>query len=50
MEIITVYYGEDISKEQAEALCAVLEEKYPDCDVQVNAGGQPLYYYIFSVE
>ena len=50
MEIITLYYGEDVTGEQAEALCSMLEEKYPDCDVQANAGGQPLYYYIFSVE
>ncbi len=49
-EIITVYYGEDVSEEDAEALCASLEEKYPDCDVYVRSGGQPVYYYFFAVE
>ena len=38
------------SEEKAEALAAVLEEKYPDCEVEVNNGGQPIYYYIISVE
>ena len=37
-------------KKNAEALAAVLEEKYPDCEVEVNNGGQPIYYYIISVE
>mgnify|MGYP002912438416 CR=1 FL=1 len=40
----------DTPKEKAEALAAVLEEKYPDCEVEVNNGGQPIYYYIISVE
>ena len=40
----------DASEEKAEALAAVLEEKYPDCEVEVNNGGQPIYYYIISVE
>ena len=49
-EIISIYYGTDASEESAEALAASLEEKYPDCEVEVNYGGQPIYYYIISVE
>ena len=49
-ELVTIYYGEDISKETAEALASDLESKYEDCEVEVHYGGQPLYYYIVSVE
>lgn len=49
-EIITVYYGEDVKEDDAEALCEALEEKYPDCDVYVRSGGQPVYYYFLAVE
>lgn len=49
-ELITVYYGEDVSKEDAEAFVAYIEEKYDACDVELHEGGQPLYYYILSVE
>ena len=49
-ELISIYYGEDMSEEAAEALAEKLTEAYPDCDVEVNAGGQPIYYYIISVE
>ena len=49
-EVISVYYGADASEEKAEELAATLEEKYPDCEVEVNYGGQPIYYYIISVE
>ena len=49
-EVISIYYGSDASEEKAEALAATLEEKYPDCEVEVNNGGQPIYYYIISVE
>ncbi|MBQ8088216.1 MAG: DAK2 domain-containing protein [Clostridia bacterium] len=48
--LISVYYGEDVEESQAKALHALLEEKYPDCDVEVQAGGQPLYYYLIAVE
>ena len=48
--LITVYYGSDVTEEQARALGDVLEEKYPDCDVEVQNGGQPLYYYLVAVE
>ena len=49
-EIISIYYGEEVSKEDAEELASRLEDKYPDFDVEVNQGGQPIYYYIVSVE
>ena len=49
-ELITVYYGADTSKEDAEAITAEIAECYPDCDVDCLMGGQPLYYYLISVE
>ena len=49
-EFVTVYYGEDTPAEDAQKLAAVLEEKYPDAEVSVRYGGQPLYYYIISAE
>ena len=49
-EIISIYYGSDVTEEEAEELAAEIEEAYPDCDVELNVGGQPIYYYIISVE
>lgn len=49
-ELISIYYGEDFSQEEAEKLGEELEEKYDFCDVEVNCGGQPIYYCIISVE
>lgn len=49
-ELISIYYGEDMREEEAEALCAKVTEQYPDCDVELNYGGQPIYYYMLSVE
>ena len=48
--LITVYYGADTKEEDAQALGRELEEMFPDCDVEVHSGGQPLYYYLISVE
>ena len=48
--LITVYYGQDTKEEDAQALGAEIEDKYPDCDVEVHMGGQPLYYYLIAVE
>ena len=48
--LISLYYGEDVSKEEAEAFAASLSEKYDDLDVDIRFGGQPIYYYILSVE
>ena len=49
-QLIRLYYGEDIKEEEASALCEVIAEKYPDCDVDFLNGGQAVYYYILSLE
>lgn len=49
-EIITLYYGSDVTEEQAEALAAKVTEAFPDCDVDYHFGGQPIYYYLLSLE
>ena len=49
-EIISIYYGADVTEEDAKQLCERLEELYPDFDVEINQGGQPIYYYVVSVE
>lgn len=49
-ELITLYYGEDIQEEEAERLAAEIEEMYPEADVDLHCGGQPIYYYVMSVE
>jgi dihydroxyacetone kinase-like predicted kinase len=49
-ELITVYFGADVTEADAEALTAELAEKYDQCDVEYHNGGQPLYYYLISVE
>ncbi len=48
--IITLFYGEDVSEEDANELRDLLEEKFEDIDVELYYGGQPLYYYLISVE
>ncbi len=48
--IVSLYYGEEVSEEDASALAEKLREKYADIEVEVNNGGQPVYYYILSVE
>ena len=50
MKIISIYYGADVSAEDAEQLAERLEDMYPDYDVELNEGGQPIYYYVVSVE
>ncbi|MBQ6697072.1 MAG: DAK2 domain-containing protein, partial [Lachnospiraceae bacterium] len=49
-ELISVYYGSDVAEEDAQKLSDALAEKYPDCDVELQFGGQPIYYYVISVE
>jgi dihydroxyacetone kinase-like predicted kinase len=49
-EVISVYYGSDINPEQAGQLREKLEEAYPDMEIEIYEGGQPIYYYIVSVE
>lgn len=48
--IVSIYYGSDAEEAAAEALGAAIEEKYPDVEVEINDGGQPIYYYVISVE
>lgn len=49
-ELISIYYGEQVEEEKAQELLAAVEEQYPDCDVELNDGGQPIYYYVLSIE
>ena len=49
-DLITIYYGSDVAEEDAQKLCDALAEKYDDCDVELQYGGQPLYYYLIAVE
>ena len=49
-ELISVYYGSDVPEETAAQLGRELEEAYPNCDIELQYGGQPIYYYIISVE
>ena len=49
-QVITLYYGEDVKEEDASALCDQLTELYPDCDVDYHSGGQPVYFYMISLE
>lgn len=48
--IISIYFGSDSDEDSANELAAAIEEKYPDVEVEVNDGGQPIYYYVISVE
>lgn len=48
--IVSIYYGSDASKEDASEIASIITEKYPDLEVEINNGGQPIYYYIISVE
>ena len=49
-ELISVYYGADVTEEDAKALADELADIYDSCDVEYHNGGQPLYYYLISVE
>lgn len=48
--IVSIYFGSDSDEDSANELAATIEEKYPDVEVEVNDGGQPIYYYVISVE
>ncbi len=48
--IISIYYGEEVQDEEAQQLGKELGEQYPDCEIEVHYGGQPIYYYVVSVE
>ena len=50
-EVVSIYYGADTAEEDAkEIVCLYRRKNYPDCEVEVQDGGQPLYYYIISIE
>ena len=49
-ELLTVYYGEDVTESEAENIGAIFEAKFPDAEVAVVNGGQPVYYYMISIE
>lgn len=49
-ELVSVYYGSDVSEEEADALTEKIQELYPDVDVDTHFGGQPIYYYVLAVE
>ncbi len=48
--LITIYYGEDVDPDAAEKLEQAFRQAYPECDVEVYSGGQPIYYYVISAE
>ena len=48
--IVSIYFGSDSDEDSANELAAAIEEKYPDVEVEVNDGGQPIYYYVISIE
>lgn len=50
LELVSIYYGEDITEEAAEDLKARVKEAFPSCDIELQYGGQPIYYYIVSAE
>ena len=49
-EILSVYYGSDVSEEAANDILSKLEEAYPSLEIDLYSGGQPVYYYVFSIE
>ena len=49
-ELISIYYGEEVSEEEAEKFAGEIEELYPDVDLDIQFGGQPIYYYVLAVE
>jgi len=49
-EVVTIFFGKDVSEEEAIGLAEAFSRKRPEVDVEVHSGGQPLYFYIFSVE
>ncbi len=49
-ELISIYYGSEMTEDTAQKLYQKVEAAYPDCDIELHCGGQPIYYYILSVE
>ena len=50
LELISVYYGDEVDEKDAEALRDRISAQYPQCDVELQFGGQPIYYYVVSAE
>ena len=50
ISLVTLFYGEDVNEEDAKVVREAIEEKYPDIDIDVIEGDQPIYYYIISLE
>lgn len=50
VELISIYYGQDVKEEEAEEVRAEIEKLYSECDVELQFGGQPIYYYVISAE
>ena len=50
VELISIYYGQDVSEEEAAKLCEEVKAKFSQCDVELQYGGQPIYYYLLSAE
>lgn len=50
IELISLYYGQDVSEEEAQELIGLIKKEYPKCDIELQYGGQPIYYYIVSAE
>ena len=48
--LVSIYYGEDVKEDDAEAIGAKVEENFPEVEVEIHYGGQPIYYYVISVE
>ncbi len=49
-EMVSIYYGSDVTAEDAQEIADFITESYPDCEVEIQSGAQPLYFYIISVE
>ncbi len=49
-EMVSIYYGSDVTEDDAQEIADFIEENYPDCEVEIQSGDQPLYFYIISVE
>ena len=49
-ELVTIYYGSDVKEEDAQALLDKAKEAFPDLEIELQNGGQPIYYYMISVE
>ncbi len=49
-DVVSLYFGAEVTEDQAEEILQYIEENYPECEAEIQAGNQPLYYYIISVE